>query len=424
MTDGDDGWGAPDPYVTAPLRVPPGRRHESWDPPTPAYGTPTVSRPPAGRIPPRPPKASIAAGLIAGATALAVALAGGTVVIDHNKSPLSWAGQPGAAAATDTGKTGNPAPPKRSTAPAPVLSVPAVTALVNPGVVVINSQLGYQAEAAGTGMVLSPNGVILTNNHVIANATRISVTVVSTQRHYVADVVGTAASSDVAVLQLEGATGLAAVPLDNSDSVTKGQSVVAIGNAGGSGSLSVVTGTVTSTNRPITASDQHGGSSERLTGMIEVLAPIRAGDSGGPLANRAGKVIGMDTAASVLQRSTPGAHTYGYAIPINRALAVADSLRRASNRGYLGVNVEPANPQANSGGAQVIATTPNSPAEVAGVQAGDTITELNGEPVTSADSLTKSLSKSKPGQQVSLGWVDQFGEAHRAVVKLVGRPTD
>lgn len=379
---------------------------------------------------PRPRR--VLAGVLAGAAALAVAIAGGGVFIDHHSGPPT-AGLPGIIPPAANTSATNPAPstpaPRQNPGPALVLSVPQVAGLIEPGVVVIDSQLGYQnAEAAGTGMVLSPAGEILTNNHVIDGATYITVTVSSTQQRYVAHVVGTDASQDVAVLQLVGASGLATIPLGNSDTVTAGQSVVAIGNAGGSGTLSVVTGSVTDTNRSITASDQSGSNSEQLSGMIEVQAPIMAGDSGGPLANRAGKVIGMDTAASA-SKYRSGRPTFGFAIPINRALSIAAQLNKnagaqSGGRGYLGIQVQAVDPAANSGGARVISTNANSPAAVAGIQPGDIITSLNGEPVTSADGLTASLAQSKPGQLVTVGWSDEYGEGHTAQVTLTSGPAD
>ncbi len=374
-------------------------------------------------------------GVAAGATALALTLAGATAAIDHQQRPFAagalLSGTP-PAADTSAATGGAKAKPKPSAVPAPVLPVAQVVNRVEPGVVIIVSELGYQnAEAAGTGMVLTPSGEILTNNHVVNGATLITVIIPATQRRYIARVVGTEPASDVAVLSLDGASGLTTVPLGNSDTVAAGQPVVAIGNAGGRGTLSVVTGSVTSTNRTITATDASGQSSERLTGMIEVEASIRAGDSGGPLSNRAGQVIGMDTAASAAHTTDPGGPTFGFAIPINRALAIAAKLHSAdsgpgavSGRGYLGIQVRTANSATNTGGAVVLLTTPGSPAASAGLRSGDLITELNDQPVVSADGLTASLQRSRPGQSVTVGWVDQSGQAHQARITLTNGPAD
>jgi S1-C subfamily serine protease len=179
---------------------------------------------------------------------------------------------------------------------------------VDPGLVDIVSTLGDQnAEAAGTGMVVTSSGEVLTNNHVIDGATSIKATDVGNGRTYTAKVVGYDKSNDVAVIQLQGASGLTTVSFGDSSQVAVGQSVVGLGNAGGKGGTpSVVTGTVTALNQSITAGDEGSGSSENLTGMIETNANIQPGDSGGPLVNSAGQVIGIDTAASSGSGSSGG----------------------------------------------------------------------------------------------------------------------
>ncbi len=417
MTDRGDWWG-PSP---------------SSDPPAGGWSSSPFTTPPRPTVPAQPGRIyRLLAALIAGAAALTVALVGGTVIVNAHERPLALYGGPDATAAHGPGSTGS-AGSSRAQPPDPVLTVQQVADRVNPGVVLINSELGYQnAEAAGTGMVLSADGVVLTNNHVIAGATSIRVTVSNTQQHYTAVVLGTAVSNDIAVLQLEGASGLTPVPLGDSSTVSTGQSVVAIGNTGGHGSLTVVSGTVTSTDRSITASDQNGTSSEQLSGMIEVKANIEAGDSGGPLASRGGKVIGMDTAASPSRERLGGGMTFGFAIPINRAIEISNAIRRGDSsggaiiggRGFLGIQVRSSDAFGNVGGAEVIATTANSPAEAAGIRAGDIITELDGEPVTSADGLTQSLMETKPGQQVTVGWIDSFGQSRSAPVTLSNGPAD
>ncbi len=377
--------------------------------------------------------------LLVGTVALAVLLAGGAAFVDGHRAPLSAAALPGSSSsagdtnATNSGRNAIPAPKPGTNVPAPILTIPEIASRVEPGVVIIRSELAYQnAEAAGTGMILSAGGTILTNNHVIAGADRITVTVEGTGRQYAATVVGTAVSNDIAVLQLQGASGLSTIPLGDSSSVRVGQSAVAIGNAGGEGILSVVSGDITSTDRTITASDESGHNSERLSGMLEVQAPIRAGDSGGPLSNRAGQVIGMNTAASTGQNQPQAEPTVGFAIPINRAIAIAQQIRNGipgggrqiGSRGYLGIQVRDADPTGGSSGALVVDATAGSPAASAGIEPGDTITTLNGSPVATADALTKSLTQSKPGQQVMVGWTDPFGEAHTAQVTLTSGPAD
>src|SRR5215469_15593783 len=178
------------------------------------------------------------------------------------------------------------------------LTTSEIAARVNPGLVDIVTTLGVQhAAAAGTGMVLTSNGEVLTNNHVIAGATSIKARDIGNGRTYAAKVVGYTDSNDVAVLQLVGASGLKTVPLGDSSDLARGQKVVALGNAEGKGGTpAMATGMVTGLGATITAADQGTGVSERLRGMVQTDADIQPGDSGGPLVNSAGEVVGMDTA--------------------------------------------------------------------------------------------------------------------------------
>ena len=240
----------------------------------------------------------------------------------------------------------------------------AAVANVEAGVVDINTSLGYQsASAAGTGMIVTSSGEVLTNNHVIDGATKITATLVTTGKSYTAHVVGTDVTADVALLQLDGASGLKTVPLGDSSTVSTGASVIAIGNAGGvGGAPSVVDGTVQATGQTITASDQGGANAERLSNLIETNAPIRPGDSGGPLVDANGKVIGMDTAASSGNRFQAAADV-AFAIPINDALSVVHQIEAGHESstihlglpGFLGVEVQDNSGLIGSGssGAQV-----------------------------------------------------------------------
>src|SRR6516165_5063326 len=212
--------------------------------------------------------------------------------------------------------------------PAPAASAPSVpgseqgiVTKVKPGLVIINTTLQYDSEAAaGTGMVVNADGLVLTNNHVIEDSTKITATVTSTGKTYTATVVGYDKTGDVALIQLQDASGLTTVPIGNSASVKVGNTVVALGNAEGQGSITATAGHVTALDQTITASDEGGSTaSETLTGMIQTNADIVPGDSGGPLASSAG-VIGMDTAGNDANGQQASA---GFAIPIGTALSVA-----------------------------------------------------------------------------------------------------
>ena len=245
--------------------------------------------------------------------------------------------------------------------------VNAIASKVDPGLVDINTTLGYQQEqAAGTGIVLSSNGVILTNNHVIDGATSISVTDVGNNKTYTASVVGYDRTKDIAVLQLHNASGLQTATLGNSSNASVGQDVVGIGNAGGTGGTpSAVGGTVTALNQSITASDDGDGTSEQLSGLIETNADIQPGDSGGSLVNTSGEVIGMDTAASAgtsFQYNGDSSGTQGFAIPIDTALSIARAIEAGSGSStvhigetaFLGVEINAASSSSpgDSGGEQ------------------------------------------------------------------------
>jgi S1-C subfamily serine protease len=308
-----------------------------------------------------------------------------------------------------------------------------IAAKVTPGIVDVNTELSFQnAEAAGTGDVLSANGLILTNNHVIDQATTISVTIPSTNKTYSATVVGYDKTDDVAVLQLKNASGLTTIPLGDSGSVKVGDSVVALGNAGGvGGPPSVVTGTVQGLNQTITASDNDGSNAETLNGMIETNAPIEPGDSGGPLVNTSGQVIGMDTAASSSNRrsgfGSSSSATSSFAIPINKALSIAQQIEtgKASATvhiglpGFLGVGVTSTGV---GNGAEITQVAQNTPAASAGMVAGDVITSIDGTSISTATDVTTALAPHHPGDKVSITWITQSGSSMTASVTLASGP--
>jgi S1-C subfamily serine protease len=291
------------------------------------------------------------------------------------------------------------------------------------GVVDITTVIDYgSAEAAGTGIVLTGDGEILTNNHVVEGATKITVTVVSTGRSYSATVVGTDATDDVAVLQLSGASGLSTATLDD-DTLAVGDAVTAVGNAGGTGGTPTASpGTVIALDQTITAGDENGGDSEQLTGMIQVDADIQAGDSGGPLYDSEGEVTGIDTAASSGQSAT----TVGFAIPIAKAMAIADRIESGEDSAtiqqgtpaFLGVQFT----QDAAGTATISGVVDGSPAADAGLQAGDTITAVGGSTVDGADALSTALAKHDAGDQVRITWIDTTGTTHTATVTLIPGP--
>jgi S1-C subfamily serine protease len=322
--------------------------------------------------------------------------------------------------------------------------ISAIAAKVDPGLVDINTNLSYQDEqAAGTGMVLTPSGEILTNNHVIDGATSISVTDVGNGKTYSAKVVGYDRTGDVAVIKLVGASGLQTVTT-SSGTAAVGQAIVGVGNAGGTGGTpSAAGGSVTALDQSITASDDGGGNAESLSGLIEVNAGIEPGDSGGSLVDTQGQVLGMDTAASADSGYQVSA-TQAYAIPIQTALSIAqkiDSGQASSTvhigaTGFLGVGVGSSSDTSggfgdtsgsgsgsgSSSGAVVSQVLANSAAGQAGVVEGDVITAVNGKSVGSASDLSNLLEPEHPGDTVQLQWTDQSGQTHTAAVTLGNGP--
>lgn len=314
------------------------------------------------------------------------------------------------------------------------LTTTQITAKTDPALVDVVSTLGYQdGTAAGTGLVLTSSGEVLTNNHVIDGATSIKVTDVGNGRTYRAVVVGYDSKDDIAVLQLQHASGLKTVTLGNSSTVKIGDKVVGIGNAGGRGGRpSAAAGTVTALGQTITASDEVSGTTEQLTGAIRTNANIQAGDSGGPLVNSHGQVIGIDTAASSKYQLQPGrTQTQSFAITINTALPIARQIESSRSSAtvhigataFIGVELSPG-PQGGLPGSQanpgvtIAGVATGSPAASAGLQAGDEIVSVGGHKVASSADIQSALEGYHPGDKISISWLDQAGQTHTATLVL------
>ncbi len=303
---------------------------------------------------------------------------------------------------------------------------------VEAAVVDIDTTLVDGAAAAGTGIVLTSSGVVLTNNHVVEGWQAISVRLTSTGATFPAVLIGQDATHDIAVLQLQGASGLATAPIGDSSSVQVGDSVTAFGNAQGRGVAPVAApGTVTALGQQITASDQTGQNAENLSGMIQTNAPIQPGNSGGPLVNGDGKVIGIDTAASGSRRGLGSGAVEAFAIPIDTALNYAHQILAQPSTppapAMLGVCVVDST---SPPGALLIAgsdgcatgVASGSPASTTALAAGDVITSLGGMPVDSKSSLTVILQGDHSGQSVIVVWLDTSGREHQAKVTLAAAP--
>jgi S1-C subfamily serine protease len=297
------------------------------------------------------------------------------------------------------------------------------------GVVTIVSTLNYdsQSQAAGTGMIISSDGEILTNNHVIDGATSITVTVESTGKEYTADVVGTDSTDDVAVLKLRNASGLTTATLDTSGDLAAGDTITDVGNAEGTGDLVSATGTVTALNQAIQVQSESGTGTESLSGLIEVDADVVSGDSGGPLLDSDGEVVGMTTAAS-----SGSADVTGYAIPIQTAKGIADQILAGKSSStvtiglpaFLGLELSSTSTGTTASGVTLGGVVAGSPAEKAGLAAGDVITSIDGTAVTGADQLSSLIKTHAIGDTITVGYSAADGTAGTVTATLVSGPAD
>ena len=391
---------------------------------------------------------------------VAIGLAVGGIAWLHSTAPLGSGTASGAATSEAS------AAAKRADSAERQLSDEAIYARVEPSVVDVTATLRYDDEtASGTGFFIdSQDGLVLTNNHVIRDATSVTVTIPATNRTYAAQIVGADASADIAVLRITPLAGALSAPLGDSASVTVGSAVVALGNRAGAGGAPVsAPGVISAVGRTIQAADGTSGFTETLHGMLQTTAKIQPGDSGGPLADAAGAVIGVDTAAGT------GGSQAGYAIPIDVALAAERQiiLGRAAPGitlgvgGFLGVIIPSsttASPRAQAGQERSLGTDPaGSPpqtgclpteagagvpdsvapvnsgalvdgvlcgtgAEAAGISAGDVITTADGRVVSSPDGLTAIVSGCRPGSVVKITWVSPAGADRASRVRLDAAP--
>jgi S1-C subfamily serine protease len=318
------------------------------------------------------------------------------------------------------------------------LTTDQIAAKLDPAVVdidtVITDGFGGTGAAAGTGMIVTSSGEVLTNNHVVQGATQIHVAISGRSTTYTAHVVGVDPNGDVALLQIDGASDLPTVTFADSTTIRVGDRVVALGNALGRGGTPTVTeGTITALSQSIQVSDGRGGS-EDLAGLIQTDASIQPGESGGPLVNQSGQVIGMITAGQRSQFSS--STSVGFAITSNAALHVVNEVRAGHESGgiiigepgFLGVGVDELDAATAArlgldanGGVLVVRVSPDSPASKAGIEANSVITKINGQAVHSVDELGTAIRAHDPGQQITVTWVDAGG-THTATATLISGP--
>ncbi|MGO4956638.1 trypsin-like peptidase domain-containing protein [Luteococcus sp. Sow4_B9] len=297
------------------------------------------------------------------------------------------------------------------------------------GVVLIRAA-SNTGRGAGTGMVVSQDGYVLTNYHVVQSSTRVDVQLATTGRGYTADVIGHDPVNDVALLKLEGAKDLETVTFDD-DQLAVGDEVTAVGNANGQGYLSGAAGRVRELNSSITVANENAASGqEELSDVIKTSAAAQPGDSGGPMFDAEGEVVGMTTAGQTASSGirTQSVTVASYAVPIERARKIIEEIQqgkeegttRVGPRAYLGVSV-----QTLEGRSMVVSSVvQDGPAARVGLQRGDRITSIDGMDVTTHASLSDKLAEHEPGDSVEIGWTDAAGQERRGTVELGESPVN
>jgi len=284
-------------------------------------------------------------------------------------------------------------------------SIAGIAARVLPSVVSIET-MSRSGGGSGSGFVIDPNGYLLTNNHVVANAMTIKV-ILNDGREYAAKVLGRDESYDLAVLKIK-ATGLKALQFGDSDKVQVGDSVIAFGSPLGL-SGTVTQGIISAKDRPVTAGDDD--SSTSFISALQTDAAINPGNSGGPLVDATGAVIGVNSAIASLGSSLggqSGSIGLGFAIPINQARKTADQLIRDGKATYpvIGVSID----MNYSGGGALIAKTSSAilaggPAAKAGLRAGDLITEIDGIKINTPEELIVQIRTNDVGDEVTITYI-------------------
>ncbi|MEV0339635.1 trypsin-like peptidase domain-containing protein [Nocardia sp. NPDC050713] len=399
--------------------------------PGPGFGAPGGPPPPYtvpgaafGAQPPQPPKRSFSAGLVAGAVALAL-FSGG---VGGAVGALATRSDDGRASVTNA--LDAPKPNVGNASNAPAGSTQAVAQKVLPSVVMIKVA-SNRAQGEGSGVVLSSDGLILTNNHVAAGGgagAKMEV-MFSDGSSAPATLVGADPVSDLAVIKVQGKSGLTPIELGSSSNLQVGQPVIAIGSPLGLAGT-VTTGIVSALNRPVSTSGEGGQNPNAPQPVIDAIqtdAAINPGNSGGALVDASGKLIGINTAIASLgvgelggQQS--GSIGLGFAIPVDQARRVADELIKNGHATYaqIGIKLRP-----QDSVALVLEATPDGPAAKAGIPAGAVITKLDDRPIDSGEALIAAVRSHQPGDKVKVTYTDEQGNNPKTVeVTLTGAPAD
>ncbi|GAB7068483.1 trypsin-like peptidase domain-containing protein [Mycobacterium hodleri] len=400
-------------YATQPPQ-PVHTSHSYRGPQDPYRGDPTRMMP----APPTSPRQRSRAGrLTVGALAIAVVSAG----IGGGVATLVQPGRPSWSSTSSGAAPGVPA------ASLPAGSVEQVAAKVVPSVVKLETDMGRQSEE-GSGIILSSDGLIMTNNHVVAAAnggpgapagavqTKVTFANGATTTF---KVVGTDPSSDIAVVQAVGATGLAPIALGSSGNLRVGQDVVAIGSPLGLEGT-VTTGIVSALNRPVAA----GGDAQNQNTVLDAIqtdAAINPGNSGGALVNMNGELVGVNSAIATLGgdsgQSQSGSIGLGFAIPVDQAKRIADELIQTGTASHASLGVQVGN-DASVDGAKIVDVTAGGAASAAGMPAGVVVTKVDDRVIGSADALVAAVRSRAPGDKVTLTYLDTSGKPQTVDVTL------
>ena len=285
----------------------------------------------------------------------------------------------------------------------------------------------YTQEGGGSGFIITSDGLILTNKHVVSDANASYSVIMADGKNYDAKIQSTDPVYDLAVIKVD-ARNLPVVELGDSDQLNVGQWVIAVGNALGKYQNTVTVGVISAKARNVEASDPNGSSSENLSGMLQTDAAVNSGNSGGPLVNLTGQVVGINTAVA------SNAQSIGFAIPINSAKKAIDSIKKSGKivRPYIGVRYLPITPdlaKANNlkydygvvvvrgNGIGQVAVVSGSPADKAGIVENDIILEINGEKIDENNSLANLIQKYNVGDTLTLK-ISHDGNEKEAKVKL------
>ncbi len=340
---------------------------------------------------------------------IVIALAGGALLENNPSWQRLWGNNPSVTERPTVANDGNEITTQTEA------DIASIVSRVSPSVVSIITQSRAQTyfgvaeqEGAGTGIVVSSDGYVLTNRHVVNNATTVGVVLSDGTRYDSVKVIGTDPLNDVAFLKIPDVNDLTPVDLGNSSSIRVGQQVVAIGNSLGQYQNTVTSGIISGTGRPVTA--QSGSTVESLTDLLQTDAAINPGNSGGPLLNMAGQVIGMNTAVAA------DAQGIGFAIPINSVKGMLKGVLETGEvkRAFLGVNHVPVTPETAKlynlsvqSGAYIFTdrgspVASGSPAEKAGIKEKDVVTKVNGVDIGRSGALTTLIGEYQPGDTIEL----------------------